>query len=422
MLFPIIKKQLFMLMRNPVEILLLIGLPIILIVILGNALSSWMNGETPAITGKIAILEREDEGRQLERFLEDMKKMGLPEETIQYFEQEIDTIAPIRLLKENVFGSEELQDMFQIEEVNLSDKEKILNDDGYTMLLEVPENFTYDTLRTMVLGEKREAELIIYENDQQQIAAGILKNVLGQFKEKLTKETFLQQNQLDSGLVLANNENLANEIIPIEEKNPINAKKYYTVGMATMNVLFIASVIGSFAFLEKKTQVFDRIILANVSRWLYFVGILISSALFAFLQLLIIYGFSWIVFDVAFPDAYAFFMTTGIYALAVGGIAVLLTAISHRLESETLTNFFSGVIVTIMAFIGGSFFPIGDSSEIIQQLGNYTPNGASMSAYLALLRGDGFAEIADHLTFLVLFAFASTVVAAMTFPKRGISS
>lgn len=422
MLFPIIKKQLFMLMRNPVEILLLIGLPIILIVILGNALSSWMNGETPAITGKIAILEREDEGRQLERFLEDMKKMGLPEETIQYFEQEIDTIAPIRLLKETVFGSEELQDMFQIEEVNLSDKEKILNDDGYTMLLEVPENFTYDTLRTMVLGEKREAELIIYENDQQQIAAGILKNVLGQFQEKLTKETFLQQNQLDSGLVLANNENLANEIIPIEEKNPINAKKYYTVGMATMNVLFIASVIGSFAFLEKKTQVFDRIILANVSRWLYFVGILISSALFAFLQLLIIYGFSWIVFDVAFPDAYAFFMTTGIYALAVGGIAVLLTAISYRLESETLTNFFSGVIVTIMAFIGGSFFPIGDSSEIIQQLGNYTPNGASMSAYLALLRGDGFAEIADHLTFLVLFAFASTVVAAMTFPKRGISS
>lgn len=422
MLFPIIKKQLFMLMRNPVEILLLIGLPIILIVILGNALSSWMNGETPAITGKIAILEREDEGRQLERFLEDMKKMGLPEETIQYFEQEIDTIAPIRLLKENVFGSEELQDMFQIEEVNLSDKEKILNDDGYTMLLEVPENFTYDTLRTMVLGEKREAELIIYENDQQQIAAGILKNVLGQFQEKLTKETFLQQNQLDSGLVLANNENLANEIILIEEKNPINAKKYYTVGMATMNVLFIASVIGSFAFLEKKTQVFDRIILANVSRWLYFVGILISSALFAFLQLLIIYGFSWIVFDVAFPDAYAFFMTTGIYALAVGGIAVLLTAISYRLESETLTNFFSGVIVTIMAFIGGSFFPIGDSSEIIQQLGNYTPNGASMSAYLALLRDDGFAEIADHLTFLVLFAFASTVVAAMTFPKRGISS
>lgn len=422
MLFPIIKKQLFMLMRNPVEILLLIGLPIILIVILGNALSSWMNGETPAITGKIAILEREDEGRQLEQFLEDMKKMGLPEETIQYFEQEIDTIAPIRLLKENVFGSEELQDMFQIEEVNLSDKEKILNDDGYTMLLEVPENFTYDTLRTMVLGEKREAELIIYENDQQQIAAGILKNVLGQFQEKLTKETFLQQNQLDSGLVLANNENLANEIIPIEEKNPINAKKYYTVGMATMNVLFIASVIGSFAFLEKKTQVFDRIILANVSRWLYFVGILISSALFAFLQLLIIYGFSWIVFDVAFPDAYAFFMMTGIYALAVGGIAVLLTAISYRLESETLTNFFSGVIVTIMAFIGGSFFPIGDSSEIIQQLGNYTPNGASMSAYLALLRGDGFAEIADHLTFLVLFAFASTVMAAMTFPKRGISS
>src|SRR5690625_6218935 len=47
-------------------------------------------------------------------------------------------------------------------------------------------------------------------------------------------------------------------------KEPVDAKEYYTIGMAVMNVLFIASTIGSYAYREKRTHVFNRIIVADI--------------------------------------------------------------------------------------------------------------------------------------------------------------
>ena len=118
----------------------------------------------------------------------------------------------------------------------------------------------------------------------------------------------------------------------------------------------------------------------------------------------------------------SFLIVTVATAISVGGISVLLTAISYRLDSEVISNFFSSILVTLMAFLGGSFFPIGDLSRVIGMLGNLTPNGAGMSAYMAILRGDGFLEISNHVLFLILFAVVSIVVAALSFPKRGASA
>src|SRR5699024_12330162 len=46
------------------------------------------------------------------------------------------------------------------------------------------------------------------------------------------------------------------------------------------------------------------------------------------------------------------------------------------------------LIVSVLAFIGGSFFPIGNLSNFFRILGNYTPNGAAKTAFLELLKGN----------------------------------
>ena len=212
------------------------------------------------------------------------------------------------------------------------------------------------------------------------------------------------------------------EITTINKKDPVSTKSYYAIGMAVMNVLFMASAISGITFLEKKIHVFDRVILANVSRWVYFIGVFLSGAIFALLQLIIVFGFSWALFRVSWPNFGLFLIVTIATAIAVGGISVLLTAINFRLNSEVISNFFSSVLVTLMSFLGGSFFPVGDSSKLIQLLGNITPNGAGMAAYMAILRGDGFSEISQYILFLILFAALSILIAALSFPKRGASA
>ena len=83
MIWQIVKKQLLLLLRSPVQLLLLIGLPIILIAILGTALSSFMDGGNVNIDIKVALIEQENEDVQIERFIEDVGKKGLPAEAVQ---------------------------------------------------------------------------------------------------------------------------------------------------------------------------------------------------------------------------------------------------------------------------------------------------------------------------------------------------
>ena len=78
MIWQIVKKQMLMLWRNPVQLFLLLGLPVILIAILGTALSSTMDGGSPEIEVKLAIIEHGNEQQEIEQFFTDIEQSGLP--------------------------------------------------------------------------------------------------------------------------------------------------------------------------------------------------------------------------------------------------------------------------------------------------------------------------------------------------------
>ena len=419
MIWQILKKQMLMLWRNPVQLFLLLGLPVILIAILGTALSSSMDGGSPEIKVKLAFIEHGNEQQEIEQFLTDIEQSGLPVEAVGEIKENASLIAPIRLLK-NVFGSDELKGMIEVVNREASEKEKLLKDDSYTAVIEVPENFTYEIFRSMFLQEGIRPELTFYQNEAAPIGFSVVNSIIEQFQSQLTLSTYLGQKgipyeAIQQEIAAA----ITDEMNTINQKEPVSTKAYYTIGMAVMNVFFIASAISTIAYTEKKLHVFDRIILGNVSRWVYFIGVFLSGTLFGLLQLLIIFGFSWIVFGVSWDDLLSFFTITIAYSIAIGGITVLLTAMNYRLNSEVITNFFSSILVTLMAFVGGSFYPVGDFSKTIQRLGEFTPNGASMTAYLKVLRGDGIAGLSQSMIFLVLFALAAIIVAALSFPKKG---
>ncbi|WP_430787975.1 ABC transporter permease [Virgibacillus flavescens] len=418
MILQIIKKQLFIFLRNPQLLLLLIGLPIILSAILGASLGNLMNGGSVSLDAKVVIIEHGNEADQVEKFLQDVEKSQIPEEIQFAIKNNAEQYKLIESLKD-IVGSEGLKEIITLETVAESEKEAILKDDSYAAVLEIPENFTYNTLQNAILNQDEAGELKLYKNEGKQVGATVISEIVEQFQQQLALLSFSVENGLSSEAIQVDTNAILGESTTIDQKKPISARDYYAVGMAVMNVLFVASMIGSFAFQEKKIHVFNRVILANISRWVYFSGIFISGVIFGFLHLLIVFGASWILFGIGWPNLLGFFIVTFGLAIAVGGLSVLLTAISFRINSEIITNYFSSVVVSIIAFLGGSFFPIGDFSKIIQSIGNLTPNGAGMSAYLALLRGDDIPVILDQFFFLSLFALVLVIIAGLSFPKRG---
>lgn len=418
MLWQIVKKQGLTLIRNPQQLFLLIGLPIILITILSIALGGFMSGKAMTIDVKVAIIENEDEEVQVERFIAGIENSGLPDEAVQTIISGITQFTPIYTLKEEVFG--ELSDLVQLDIVTPSEKNKILADDSYAALIEVPNNFTYDILQKVYLNNDDNTSLQFYVNDDKYLGSKITEEILKEYEEQLSLITYASKNKIDIENLMIDPESIVSYTRSYhEESEPVTSKGYYTVAMAVMNVLFIASTIGSYAFREKQSNVFNRIIVSDVSQWIYFIGIFISTAIFAFIQLLIIFGASWIIFGIVWENFTAFIMITIGLSCAVGGVGVLLTAISYRLNTEVLINYFQSLIISVLAFLGGSFFPVGDFSKLVRVIGDLTPNGAGMSAYLMILRGSEISNITDYLLYLGLFSVILIIIAIISFPKRG---
>ncbi|GIO21569.1 ABC transporter permease [Oceanobacillus sp. J11TS1] len=415
MLYQLVKKQLLLLWRNPVQIFYLFGLPIILIFILSMALAGFMEEGSPELELKVAWLEHEDEVEQVNQFIDEMEDLGVPAEALG----ENEYLQMVAMLREDVLQGEDLQEMIELKIIDEDQKADVLADDSYSGLIEVPENFTYDMLQVLSGQSGEKPELMLHVNQEDGIYSSVLSQILEQFDKVLTTQAFLQQHSLDIDIGDMQAVTNAGEQIQIDQMDPISSRDYYTVAMAVYTGLYVASTIGFFATRERQDQIFDRIIVGDLSRWVYFFSVLISGFIMAFIQLLFLYCFSYLVFQVAFNDILAFLITTFSYSVSVGGITVLLTAISYRFKSDAIIGLFTGIVTSILAFIGGSFFPIGEFSETMQQIGDMTPNGSGLSAYIQLLRGGNMKDVTSHLIYMASFGIAMIVIAAMSFPKRG---
>lgn len=414
MIFPFIKKDLLVMIRNRQELLVLLLMPIVLIAILGFALGGVFKGDSPNIHLKVAIINNDNEQEDLQQFIKDIENAGLPTEAETSMKTGAQSLLPVAILTEDVFDSEELKKYFEVEIIKPEQAEKVKKDDNYAAIIEIPEKFTYHLLSKVFLDKSAEISLQLYKNEGKQGTSNLVEDVIRQFQKQLTTMTIVGKNgiQLDT-------EPITGTIETVSKKEPINSMQYYTVGMSVMFIMYVASNISSFAYREKQLHVFNRIILSNTSRWSYFIGIFFSTMLIAFIQQLILYGVSALIFHVYWGDLAAFLVLNLSLSFAIGGVAALLTAVNYRIDSESASGFFSSILVTLFSLLGGSFTPLAEVSPIIEFIGNLTPNGAGMTALLKVLQGSGITGIFEHVLYLIIFGIVLLSVAAFSFPKRG---
>jgi ABC-2 type transport system permease protein len=419
MIVQFIKKQLLMMVRNPQVLLILIGMPLILITILGFALGSVMNGEKVSVKAKVAIIEHGDSAQELQDFLEDLESSTLPPEAREDVSQSAKRLMPVELLKSEVLKRPELKKYISVDEVEPGDLEKTKEDDTYSAIIEIPEGFTEQILSSLFLkGGEKIPQLELYRNEGKELTSNLVEDLLAGFQKQYSlsavigrsSESILDTDTMDTEVM--------GTVANVEDREPLTSVTYYAVGMSVMFVLYIASNMGSFAYQEKEDHVFDRMILADVPVWKYFVSILVTTVILAILQLGILFGVCAILYDVTWPDISAFLLVTTALSLAVGSIGALLTSLNYRANSEVFSNFFSTVAVTIFAFIGGSFGELF-SSDFIQKIGILTPNGAGMAAYFKLFQGYPLSGVYSEMLTLMIFSLVILTAAALLFPKRG---
>ncbi|MBE3569392.1 MAG: ABC transporter permease [Bacillales bacterium] len=417
MIASLVKKQLLLLLRNRQELLVLLGMPFLLITILGVALGSIMDGGSEPIKGKVAILVQGNEKKDKEKWIQEIRQSPIPQQQKQTLIKGAQSFSPIQHFKD-IFNNPNVKNYMKVSITGKTDLDEIKKRHDLSAVIVVPEHFSYQMYRHVFLGEKRVPQLAFYQNDGKLAALAAL-DIVRSYRDQLTTNTALAKN----GIRFDSNHHPADiSMESVTKRKPLKAITYYAVGMSVMFVLYIVSQVSTYAFQEKESHAFDRMILANIPIWKYVLGVFLSAFVLALLQILILYGAVEIVYGVKWPNWLSFLAISISLSAAVGGLTVLMMAINFRSQSEWASTFFSSAIVSIFAFVGGSFFPVGQISNVFRWLGNITPNGAGMNAYLKLLQGYGFSEVVGSFGYLLALSVCLFIVGWMIFPRKEMSA
>lgn len=417
MLFQLIKKELLLFLRRPRELIILLLMPFVLITILGTALGSFASNETPKLTIKLAIIQNDQFQEAEKEMIERLNTLPIPNEEKKIAIAGIEQSNPVKVLLENVLGSEELADF--IETVELQEVPTGKDALEYSGILVIPENFTQQYYNYVFLKEGKAPEFNLRLNESSGLSGSILKDFFISFQKEITFWTGAGESGINTEALQEKLKDTVGETSSLSEKKIISTLAYYAIGMSIMFMFYVAGNTAELAYEEKENRIFGRLLLANIPLALFFSGIFAATALIVFLQMNILFGLSALIFSVSWPSIVDYLVVTLLLSMMVGGFAVLLSSISYRANSPKITQFFSNALIPIIAFFAGSFIPISLFGGAMETISKFSPGGAGFTAYYQLMQGYSLTDIAEQLITIVIITILLVLAAFIVKPKRG---
>ncbi|QKS70347.1 ABC transporter permease [Paenalkalicoccus suaedae] len=403
-------KELKQLFRDRSELLVLLLMPIVLITILGNALSGMISpGGTSGseVTGAVVLAESLEE--ELARFEDRLEADGVPEG----MKQEIMAQAEVVSVPEQFV--EMLDTTSEVSPITVDIiRDGEIDEEAYNGVWYFEEGYREAAWRNMFLQEGEAMPLHVDISSRSAIFTAITKGFFREFN-----------NQKELAYVASINGEEVPMLPPVEidtrevdNRTILSAFDYYTVGMAMMFVLYSGTFLAGVAHVERQTHVYQRILLTNVPIWLYLSAKGGAGALLASIQLVILFLFSSLVFGVEYPNLGLISLLGLGMVLFVGALTMFLTSLNFRLQNAQASALFSGAGITILAFLGGSFFNVGQISETVARIGQTLPNGAAMQGILTVMGGGGIELLYPFFLSLVGSFLVLAVLSVMIFPRE----
>lgn len=424
MLSSLIGKQMKMLLRNKQPLIILLVMPVVLITILSTALASVMNNEEEmAIQARFVLVDEsswEQEEASIHNFL---AKQGINELALDSVINEFKRNDPIYILENAILASEEVSNYIVLEKKQTVDLKEMRKDKEIDGILTIPADFRLNYIQSAYFEDGETPELELFLSQENEIRASIIQSIIDSWQMGYTKSLALSKAGIVPDQIIQNNQAVEKiEQVLEEQERKIPASIYYTVGMLVMFALYTPAFLSGFALQEVQWKVYDRLILAGVPATLYACSIFLTGTAVAFIQQFILLMFGRFVLGINWIGLEAMLIIVLSYSLFVGGLSAFLTTIQLRTKSEGASTIFTGFVVSVFSFLGGSFFNIGDVSSLLANIGNFTPNGATMTAILSIQKGQDLGVIWTYLPVLYAWLILCVLLAIVLFPKRGVTS
>lgn len=418
MFWQMVKKEILMIWRRPRELVVLLLMPFILITILGSALGAIMNdgSESDSLHAKLLVVLKDDSVKaQKETVAEIENSLLSPEEKKAQLET-IYSVDPISVFLNEIKENKELKKIVAVTVVE-EEKDAEQKESDYTGILTIPSGFTEQFYDKLLYDKEISAAWSFKEADSTSLAATVLKDILVSYQQELSYAKTAAE--LNSGYTMVT-ETLAGSSESVTKKKEVDSFAYYAIGMCVMFVFYVASTVASFAYQQKEAYMYQRILLANVKPYTFFLGIFVSSFLLSFIQLHLLFGLSALIYGVVFSSFIPYFIVTVLLNIMAASFAVFTAALSFRADSSNVPTLVTNLLIPILAFAGGSYFDLSAIGGFMEYLGEYSPAGAAITAYIKVYQGYSIMDISGQIEAILLFSSALLLLAfALLMRKRG---
>lgn len=198
----------------------------------------------------------------------------------------------------------------------------------------------------------------------------------------------------------------ADGLVAIERRDVVGAKKrnpyvaFYAAGIGVLFLLFTASAASGTLLEDREAGTLDRVLATRVSMSTLLAGRIVYAALLALAQLLVMFTFGALVFDVELAGHLGGFFAMAIpTALACASFGLLLaTACRTRAQLGALST----LVILVVSAIGGSMYPRFLMPESLQRLSLFAFNSWALDGFTKVFwREEPVAHLWPQIAFLL---------------------
>jgi|GEM_PF-1509152 len=378
--FWVFVKDFLIFARNKQTFILLIAMPLMLIAILGAALSG--------------LIQNSDEEAKLSSFNIAVIDKDQSEESF-FFVDDILIDRLFSVLNVTKMDESKLDHAFKTEQITLA----VIIPEGFGNAIEQHDK---PSLKLVSQGDASIEESIIT------IAALHYQNLdlaISKIVEKVTRTLVEQSKKTGQSPEMSN---LSDVITKLdgganslrESKNEMNVRmgsktvgsfQYYAVGMGVMYLLITVTTLVSNILVEKEDPVYLRQFVSNLTPQQYLLGKYLSLIAITFIQLSITIIGTNLLFNVDWGDSILCILFT-MLTTTISTSALGLFIGSLIKKASTFTSM-SMVSTQILAALGGSFVPIYLFPDWMVTVTKVLPNSLGLQMFLDIMTGATFADI-----------------------------
>ena len=286
---------------------------------------------------------------------------------------------------------------------------KLLTSKGFEfVLLKGPLKGTLDS-NSLALEISAKGDIKITNNGQMTIEKEMIINAVNKFAENSNINI-----EASKYLGEINSKGPAVSVITLQQNKKIPEKLVMVTSCFTLISIFIALVLSSSFFSEKRSNILKRMLSMDMNKKEIFLGNFLSSFV---ITLLLISSYYIIAYYFIFRVKINLLSLIIVILINSFFISALAAFIIGIFKSEKTVKLIFMPFVMVLMFFGGSLFPV-DSYKGAATLAVFTPNYNLMKLYEGVLQGSPIGELTGDIFKILIPALILTIIGAVVFCLR----